>query len=169
MQVLHAMSMHGSLTEHLKSTDLNQLDSSQDNTRMVRNQIQPSHKQLQVGLAMNPRYEYKLPRGLGLAVHGRTDGAETAIASEIGPHDPNDASEDNGSADTLRAPSEIHVMLPQHSVGLEIQTCSGVSNCSPSVCTNRCCQDVTHPILSGRDQCRPRIATAVHFHIYLRL
>ena len=135
------MSMHGSLTGDLKSTDLNQLDTPKDGALMVPGQKRPSHEQFR--LVMNPQYEYKLPRGLGLAVNSRTYGTETA--SEIVPHDAGEASEGNGSADTLTPPSEIRIMLQHHSLGLEMKTCSGVSICSSGLYVNHRSQDGTQP------------------------
>ena len=149
MQGLHAMSMHGSLTEDLKNTDLSQLDNSQDIAlmSMVPGQQRMSHEQL--GPAMNPRYEYMLPRGLGLAVNGSTEGNETA--SEIMLHTPSKSSGGNGSTGTFRVPSDFGFMPQHHS--LEVQGWTGVRSSLSEACMNDCCQ--AGALLPGEGRIRP--------------
>ena len=118
------MSMHGSLTGDMKTTDPSRLEKSQHNELMIREQKQLSDEQS--GPTINPQHEYKLPPGLGLAMRGRNDGAEATC--EIVPHDAGEVSEGSVSGEKLIAPSETGAMLQQHSPSLEVQTCSGTNS-----------------------------------------
>lgn len=135
MQGLHAINMHPSLTEDLKSTVRSKEGNSQDIAVVVAAQQRLAHEQ--IGPAMNLRYEYKLPRGLGLAMKGSTEGTESA--SEIVLHTDGNSAGGSGSEDTLRPPSEIFFALQHQNLGLEVPACSGVSDWGSCSCMTVCC------------------------------
>ena len=61
-----------------------------------------SHEQ--PGSAMNPLYEYKLPRGLGLGATDSSEGTETA--SEVVLHTPSKSYGDKESTEMFTVPSD---------------------------------------------------------------
>ena len=122
VKVLHAISMHRSLTQDLKNTDRSQPGISQDIAGMGPGQRWLSQEQL--GPALNPLYEYKLPRGPGLAVRGTTAGTEHT--SDNVHHTTRQSAAGTGGEDTLSPPLDIFFARHHNAQGFEMQTCSGV-------------------------------------------
>ena len=144
MQGLHATSMHGSLTKDLNNTDLSNIGNPQDIALMsMAGQQRLTHEQF--GPAMNPRYEYKLPRGLGMAVHCTTNATETA--DEVVLHDPGEISVGNSVADSLRVGPEVDFQPQQDSP--EVQACAGVGRGCCGHCMDDRCQHVVGPFTSA--------------------
>eukprot|EP00892_Ulva_mutabilis_P008118 jgi/Ulvmu1/5679/UM024_0026.1 len=128
---LHAKSMHASLTEDLKKSELSLMESSPDVCLMASGHHIPSHAQ--PASALNPKYEYQLPPGLGLAMHSSTEDGTSEITQHT-QHTQQRLSSGWGSSYAFSAmsgggPSRLH---PHFGTESHVRSGSGHrdSNCS---------------------------------------
>eukprot|EP00892_Ulva_mutabilis_P008121 jgi/Ulvmu1/5681/UM024_0028.1 len=127
---LHARSMHASLTEDLKESELSRMERCPGVGLMASGQHTPSHAQL--ASALNPEYEYRLPPGLGLAMYSSTEGGTREIIRHTQPRSSRGAGWGGTatfSAMSCSGPSSMH---PQVSTESQEHSGSGHKDCSCS-------------------------------------
>ena len=95
---------------------------------MAPGQFRPSHEQ--PSSAMNPLYDYRLPPGLGMAVHGSTE--DTSTASEIMLHTASRPPATRTGAASFRSVADYGSLLTQPSV--YTHSCAGTHRQNRTAC-----------------------------------